>query len=289
MLRTVALWRVARGPGAARRMVSTAAPEVEVARLSGADAGIVALGLSRPRAKNALSRSVVAQLHQALADIRADSSARAVVLHSRVPGVFCAGADLKERATMAPAEVDASLGSMRAVFTDLERLPLPTIAALDGAALGGGLELALCCDLRVAGPGAVLGLPETSLAIIPGAGGTQRLTRLIGPSRTKALVFTARRLSAPAAHAMGVVTDAVADAAPDAAYHRALAWAREIIPNGPLAVRMAKRAIDHAGAVDPTTGLDIENLCYARLIPTQDRLEGLRAFKEKRPPVYTGE
>ncbi|KAJ2758708.1 hypothetical protein IWQ57_006751, partial [Coemansia nantahalensis] len=284
MLRTVSLWRAARWPGAARRMVSTAAPEVEVARLSGADAGIVALGLSRPRAKNALSRSVVAQLHQALVDIRADSSARAVVLHSRVPGVFCAGADLKERATMAPAEVDAFLGSMRAVFTDLERLPLPTIAALDGAALGGGLELALCCDLRVAGPGAVLGLPETSLAIIPGAGGTQRLTRLIGPSRTKALVFTARRLSAPAAHAMGVVTDAVADAAPDAAYHRALAWAREIVPNGPLAVRMAKRAIDHAGAVDPTTGLDIENLCYARLIPTQDRLEGLRAFKEKRPP-----
>ncbi|KAJ2682491.1 hypothetical protein H4R19_007120, partial [Coemansia spiralis] len=266
MLRTLSLRRPVHWPSARRAVATAAAPEVEVARLAGADAGIVTVALNRPRAKNALSRSVVAQLQQALAEIRADPAARAVVVHSRVPGVFCAGADLKERTAMAPPDVDAFLHSMRAAFTDLERLPVPTIAALDGAALGGGLELALCCDLRIAGPRAVLGLPETSLAIIPGAGGTQRLTRLIGASRTKALVFTARRFAAADALAMGVVSDAVADAAddaPDPAYHRALAWARDILPNGPVAVRMAKRAIDHAAAVDPATGLDIENLCYA--------------------------
>ncbi|KAJ1718754.1 hypothetical protein LPJ61_006489, partial [Coemansia biformis] len=127
-----------------------AAAEVELVRHSGADTGIVTVALNRPRAKNALSRSVVALLRQALEEIRGDSSARAVVLRSRVAGVFCAGADLKERATMSAAEVEAFLHSMRTAFGELERLPQPTIAALDGAALGGGLELSLCCDLRVA-------------------------------------------------------------------------------------------------------------------------------------------
>ncbi|KAJ1887495.1 hypothetical protein LPJ66_009086 [Kickxella alabastrina] len=281
------------------RYVSTEASsgEVVLIRHSGKDAGILTLSLSRPKAKNALSRSLVRDFRHALDEVRNDKGTRVVILRSTVPGVFCAGADLKERATMSPTEVEQFLYSMKTAFKELEALPQPTIAALDGAALGGGLELSLCCDLRVAGPRAILGLPETSLAIIPGAGGTLRLTKLIGASQTKALVFTARRLGPYPAFSMGIINDVVEAAEcmdekstgdQNLGYERALEWAREIIPNGPVAVRMAKRAINHAASVDPASGLEIEQLCYAQVIPTEDRLEGLRAFKEKRKPVYKG-
>ncbi|KAJ1954997.1 hypothetical protein DL89DRAFT_223713 [Linderina pennispora] len=279
------------------RFLETSAKEVILTRHTGADAGILTLTLNRPKAKNALSRNLVKDFRAALEEIRFDNDARVVVLRSSVAGVFCAGADLKERAGMTPQEVSQFLHSMKMAFRELESLPQPTIAAIDGAALGGGFEMSLCCDLRVAGPRALLGLPETSLAIIPGAGGTLRLTKLIGPSQTKALVFTARRLGPFPAMAMGIVNDMVEHpecmdegkpADQEAAYERALEWAREILPNGPVAVRMAKRAIDHASTVDPSTGLDVEQLCYAQVIPTEDRLEGLRAFKEKRKPIYKG-
>ncbi|KAJ2231792.1 hypothetical protein H4R99_004890 [Coemansia sp. RSA 1722] len=281
------------------RWVSTEAKgsEVMLTRHSGGDKGILTLSLNRPKAKNALSRSLVGDFRRALEEIRSDKDVRVVVLRSSVPGVFCAGADLKERATMSAIEVEQFLYSMKTAFKELEGLPQPTIAALDGAALGGGFELSLCCDLRVAGPRAVLGLPETSLAIIPGAGGTLRLTKLIGPSQTKALVFTARRFGPYPALSMGIVNDVVEAAEcmdekdtsdHNLGYERALHWARQILPNGPIAVRMAKRAIDHASTADPSSGLDIEQLCYAQVIPTEDRLEGLRAFKEKRKPVYKG-
>ncbi|KAJ1962546.1 hypothetical protein GGI12_002584 [Dipsacomyces acuminosporus] len=276
---------------------TTPSDEVTVIRHTGADKGIVTIAFNRPKAKNALSRSLVSSFRKTLEDIRFDTETRVVVLRSAVPGVFCAGADLKERATMTPAEVQQFLHSMKTSFKELEDLPQPTIAALDGAALGGGFELSLCCDLRIAGPRAVLGLPETSLAIIPGAGGTLRLTKLIGTSQTKALVFTARRLGPYPALSMGVVNDIVESAEcmdeqstadHDLGYQRAMEWAREILPNGPIAVRMAKKSINHANSVDPATGLDVEQLCYAQVIPTEDRLEGLRAFKEKRKPVYKG-
>ncbi|KAJ2080625.1 hypothetical protein H4R24_002946 [Coemansia sp. RSA 988] len=151
--------------------------------------------------------------------------------------------------------------------------------------------------MRIGGPSALVGLPETSLAIIPGAGGTQRLARLIGVSRAKSLVFTARRLGPQAALAMGILNDTAetsaagennAAAETELGYGRAMEWARDILPNGPVAVRMAKKAIDFAGAVDPASGLDVEQLCYAQVIPTEDRIEGLRAFREKRKPIYTG-
>ncbi|KAJ1641959.1 hypothetical protein LPJ64_006146 [Coemansia asiatica] len=275
----------------------TTSKEVILTRHSGNDKGIITLTLNRPRAKNALSRSLVGEFRRALEEIRGDKETRVVVLRSSVPGVFCAGADLKERVTMTASEVEHFLYIMKTAFKELEGLPQPTIAALDGAALGGGFELSLCCDLRVAGPRAILGLPETSLAIIPGAGGTLRLTKLIGPSRTKALVFTAQRFGPYPALSMGIVND-VAETAEclddkdtgdqGLGYERAMQWARQILPNGPVAVRMAKRAIDHASTADPNSGLDIEQLCYAQVIPTEDRLEGLRAFKEKRKPVYKG-
>ncbi|KAJ3382937.1 hypothetical protein HDU84_003944 [Entophlyctis sp. JEL0112] len=199
---------------------------------------------------------------------------------------------------MSQPDVAAFVYGLRTAFSDLESLPAPTIAAIDGAALGGGLEIALAADIRVAGAGAKLGLPETKLAIIPGqvppfswplpkfcsAPRTQRLPRLIGISRAKELVFTGRVLDAKAALNIGLVNHAV----DGLAYEKAIEIAREILSSGPVAVRMAKQAIDKGVQVDLATGMAIEQGCYAQIIPTEDRLEGLRAFKEKRAPLYKG-
>jgi methylglutaconyl-CoA hydratase len=217
--------------------------------------------------------------------VRAAGTARAVIFRSGVGGVFCAGADLKERAAMPPAAVAAFVHGIRAAFSAVADLPMPTIASVEGVALGGGMELALACDFRVAGAGASFGLTETRLAIIPGAGGTQRLPRLIGAAKAKELIFTARRLTAAQADAYGLLTTLVAAGGADAA---AAALAAEVAANGPVAVRAAKAAIDRGGALDLASGLAVEALCYGQVIPTADRLEGLAAFAEKRPPVYKG-
>ncbi len=209
-----------------------------------------------------------------------------VIVRSCVDDIFCAGADLKERSTMPVEEVGPFVASLRSSFDELSSLPMPTISAIEGPALGGGLELALSCDFRIAGGNAILGLPETGLAIIPGAGGTQRLARLVGVSRAKELVFTGRRLDAQSAAAIGLVTKAVQ---PGAAFAEARELAKEIIPNGPVAIRVAKTAIDAGMQSDLATGMLIEQACYAQVIPTKDRLEGLAAFREKRKPSYQGE
>jgi len=160
---------------------------------------------------------------------------------------------------------------------------MPTIAALDGAALGGGLEMALACDLRIGGGKAKIGLTETKLAIIPGAGGTQRLPRIVGLSNAKKLIFTGKQLNSKEASAINLV-----DYEAENAYEKALEVAREILPQGPIALRMAKLAINRGLDVDKTSGLAFEQTCYAQVIPTQDRIEGLKAFREKRKPVYEG-
>jgi len=260
--------------------------EIRLERLVGDDGGIVLLGLDRPGAKNALGRQLLAEFRQALADLRLDPAVRVVVVHSLVPGVFCAGADLKERAEMTQAEASAFVQGIRSAFTELEDLPMPVIAALEGAAFGGGLELALAADLRVAGAEAKMGLVETALAIIPGAGGTQRLPRLIGAARAKELIFTARRIGAAEAERLGLV-DRPAPAG--GALDTALGLAREILPNGPVALRMAKRAVNRGLGMDRDAGLAFEQACYAQVIPTKDRLEGLAAFRDKRKPQYRGE
>lgn len=260
--------------------------ELCVERLSGEDEGLVLLGLNRPHAKNALGRQLLGELETVLRSLGEDPSVRVVMIHSLVPGVFCAGADLKERAGMSPEEASAFVARLRAAFTAVERLPMPVIGVVEGAALGGGLELALACDLRVLGGQAKVGLPEVGLAIIPGAGGTQRLPRIIGRSKAKELIFTARRLDAAEAQAFGIA-DRVLEAG--SALEGAKALAREILPHGPVALRAAKEAIDRGLDADRDTGLRIEQECYARVLPTQDRLEGLAAFREKRKPVYRGE
>ncbi|KAG2787048.1 hypothetical protein PC129_g7803 [Phytophthora cactorum] len=272
----------------AARWMSTAtnATQFKVEMLGGKDAGIALFTMDRPEARNALGRQFMAEFRQALDQVRFDPKARVVILRSVVPKVFCAGADLKERLGMTQPEAAASSRGYRMGFTDLEQLHMPTIAAIEGAALGGGMEMALACDLRIAGAKAILGFPETSLAILPGAGGTQRASRLIGISKAKELIFTSRRLNSEAAEKVGLADYAVPEGK---AYDKALEIAREILPNGPVGVRMAKEAIMRGSEVDIASGMAIENACYAQVIPTKDRIEGLVAFKEKRKPQYTGE
>ena len=260
--------------------------EVRAERLAGEDEGIVLLGLDRPAAKNALGRQLLAELTGALGQLKADPAVRVLVLHSLVAGVFCAGADLKEREGMSAVEAAAFVQNIGTAVSTLDSLPMPTIAAMEGAAFGGGLELALAADLRVAGTGARMGLVESSLAIIPGAGGTQRLPRLIGASRAKELIFTARRIGAEEAGRLGLVDRVVPEGA---AVDAALALAREILPNGPAALRLAKVAVNQGLDLDLAAGLALEQACYAQLLPTRDRLEGLAAFREKRKPMYRGE
>lgn len=264
---------------------SQTTPLCYVEKLEDKDKGIAVLNLNRPVAKNAISVEFLKQFGDSLNLVRYDPEIRVLVIRSFVDRVFCAGADLKERSAMSPQQVVQFLNELRATFCNLETLPQPTIASIDGAALGGGFELALCCDMRVAGKDAKIGLPETKLAIIPGAGGTQRLSRIIGISKAKELIFTARVLDSESALKAGILNSNCND---KSSYNLALNLAREILPQGPVAIRMAKLAIDRGFQLDKNSGLDVEQLCYAQVIPTEDRLEGLRAFKEKRTPVYKG-
>ncbi|KAJ6598854.1 ClpP/crotonase-like domain-containing protein [Mycena vulgaris] len=250
--------------------------------------GITCLSLNRPEAKNAISLTLLKQLHESLETVRADTSVRALILRSSTPGAFCAGADLVERRTMSTTQVADFLTRLRAALGLLEALPMPTISAIDGPALGGGLELSLACDLRVAAFGVEkIGLPETGLGIIPGAGGTQRATRLLGQSKAKDLIFTGRLLSAKEAHEWGLV-DYVSDPG-TTAFEKALTLAEMIARNAPLAVRAAKRVIFRSEDLPLETGLDFERAAYNLLIPSQDRLEALHAFQQKRRPVFKGE
>ncbi|XP_073730107.1 methylglutaconyl-CoA hydratase, mitochondrial isoform X3 [Misgurnus anguillicaudatus] len=239
--------------------------------LDGDDSGIVVFGINRSKAKNAISKNLVKMMSEAIQSVKKNNKVRTVILCSMVPGIFCAGADLKERAKMHQSEVGPFVAKARTLIMELGNLPMPTIAAIDGAALGGGLEMALACDIRV-------------------AGGTQRLPRTVGVSVAKELIFAARVLDGVEAKRLGLVNHAVEqNESGDAAYLQALYLAREFNPQGPIAIRMAKLAINQGIEVDLATGLAIEEACYAQVIPTKDRLEGLAAFKEKRLPRYKGE
>jgi methylglutaconyl-CoA hydratase len=254
------------------------------------DNGIVVLELKRPEAKNALNRTLASNFFRAIESVKYDKNVRVLIVRSMVPGIFCAGADLKERLKLTNLEVKIFVSQLRSLTDAVESLPMPVIAAVDGAAVGGGFELALACDIRTASDNAKLGLVETKLAIIPGAGGTQRLPRLIGPAFAKELIFTAKTLTGTEALEMGIVNYTVKqNNEGNAAYLKALEVAREIVPNGPLSVRLAKVAINTGLEVDISTGNIIEEACYAQVVPTKDRVEGLVAFQEKRTPIYTGE
>jgi enoyl-CoA hydratase/carnithine racemase len=241
--------------------------------------------LNRTEVMHAINRDLVRALEQRMEEIRANPEIRVVVVTAAGVKAFCAGADLKERATLTPEQVAAFLLSLRRVLNAIAQLPVPVIAAINGAALGGGLELALAADIRLAADSAVMGLTETRLAIIPGGGGTQRLPRLVGRGKAKELIFTGRRIHAAEALSIGLVNQVCAQ---DRLPAETLKMASEIAQAGPIAVRQAKFAIDAGLESDLQTGLSIEAQAYQACIHTEDRLEGLAAFREKRKPVYKG-
>ncbi|KAK3224977.1 hypothetical protein Dsin_004839 [Dipteronia sinensis] len=264
---------------------SVSSESVKLNRLSESDSGIVEVNLNRPGARNSIGKDFLRGLKDSFEVISKDSTANVVLITSSVPKVFCAGADLKERRMMSVSEIHFFVNSLRSTFSFLETLGIPTIAVIEGAALGGGLEMALACDLRICGEDAVLGLPETGLAIIPGAGGTQRLPRLVGNSVAKELIFTGRKIGGREAMSIGLVNYCVPASE---AQLKALEVAREINQKGPIAIRMAKKAISEGLEIDTASALELEEECYIQTLHTNDRLEGLAAFAEKRKPKYTG-
>ncbi|MFP4392897.1 MAG: enoyl-CoA hydratase [Desulfohalobiaceae bacterium] len=247
--------------------------------------GTAVLTLNRPQAMNSLNFALLRALQEQICSLRQRRDIRAVIVTGAGEKAFCAGADLKERAQLSQDEVKEFIYTIRSLFSEVENLNKPVIAAVNGIALGGGTELALACDIRYASERASMGLTETKLAIIPGAGGTQRLPRLVGRSRAKEMIFTGRRLDTEEAWQIGLV-DAVCPQ--EQLLDKCLETASLICENGPLAVEQAKYAINTGLESDIHTGLAVESNAYWLLIPTEDRLEGLAAFKEKRKPVYKG-
>ncbi|PYH45432.1 putative mitochondrial methylglutaconyl-CoA hydratase (Auh) [Aspergillus saccharolyticus JOP 1030-1] len=251
--------------------------------------------LNRPNARNAISRSLLDGLAQHVKSIAAENGqgpTRALVLGSNADAAFCAGADLKERAGMTKEETHQFLTHLRQTFTALSQLPIPTISAVSSTALGGGLELALCSHFRVFGSSCMVGLPETRLAIIPGAGGTYRLPQLIGVNRARDMILTGRRVSGPEAYFLGLCDRLVEilpeeETQPGVARKKVLQesinLALGICEGGPLAIRQAMKALDgwEQGEV-------AENEAYEGVMGTEDRMEALRAFAERRKPVFKG-
>lgn len=243
--------------------------------------------LDRPDRRNALARATVRELGRLAREASTAPTLRAVILTGAGGQAFCAGADLKERQSMDEVEVRDFLALYRASFGAIDRLSVPVVAAIDGVAFGGGLELALACDFRIASRSAQLGLTETSLAIIPGAGGTQRLVRVVGAGRAKELIVFGRRLGATEAHAIGLV-NALANEG-EGALAAAERFVAPLLEAAPIAIAAALDAVDAADDRTLEDGLSYERTCYERTLASRDRLEALAAFAAKRKPVYTGE
>jgi enoyl-CoA hydratase/carnithine racemase len=246
---------------------------------------VVEIVLDRPEALNAVSTAMAEAISQVTARVGADPQVRCVVLRSSQDRAFCVGADLKERNGFTDADLMRQRPISRAAYRGVLDLPVPAIAAVEGYALGGGYELALSCDVIVAGDTATVGLPEVSVGVIPGGGGTQLLTRRVGWSRAASLVFTARRLPAAEALALGCVDEVVpAGTARD----RALELARSVAANSPVGLRQSKRAMRLGSDVDLATGLEVEDACWRATAFSGDRAEGVAAFVERRRPVWPG-
>ncbi|KAF2278438.1 ClpP/crotonase [Westerdykella ornata] len=253
------------------------------------------LSLNRPEARNAISRQLLAELSHQVNSIHNEGEAgatRALILASDVDSSFCAGADLKERAGFTQEETANFLASLRATFTSIQNLPIPTITALAGPAFGGGLEMALTTHMRVFASTATVALPETRLAIIPGAGGTYRLPALIGLSRARDLILTGRRVGGPEAYFLGLC-DRLVEVTPEDAQQpgaarskvleEAVKLARDICEGGPIAIKAALAAVEGCAL-----GEKAENAAYEVVVKTKDRDEALAAFREKRKPTFRG-
>jgi len=240
--------------------------------------GVGTIRIDRPK-MNALDVQTQEEIRAAAAEATDRDDVKAVVVYGG-ERVFAAGADIKEMAAMSHTDMVKRSGGLQSAFTAVARIPKPVVAAVTGYALGGGCELALCADLRIAADDATLGQPEILLGIIPGAGGTQRLTRLVGPSRAKELIFSGRFVKAEEALAIGLVDRLVPAAS---VYEEAVAWARQFTGAASYALRAAKEAIDHGLEVDLDTGLEIERQQFASLFATEDRTIGMASFLESGP------
>jgi len=247
--------------------------------------GVATLTLNRPEVMNSFNFAMLHALRDQIDSFRFEPNIRVVIITAAGEKAFCAGADLKERATLSPDQVKEYIFTIRNLFTSIEQLNRAVIAAVNGIALGGGTELALACDIRIASKNATMGLTETRLAIIPGAGGTQRLPRLVGRGKAKELIFTGQRIGAEEARRIGLVNQICEQ---KDLLDECRKMAAMICEAGPVAIEQAKSAINHGLETDLHTGLAIESNAYWVCIPTEDRLEGLAAFKEKRKPVYKG-
>lgn len=239
--------------------------------------------LNRPEKRNAISKDLLRNLMSYIETAKSDPRIRALIVRAE-GSVFCAGADLKERAEMSEKEVHSFLDQVGKCFQALENLPFPTIAALDGDAYGGGLELALCCDFILMNSNAKVGLTETGLGIIPGAGGTQRLPRRIGTTKAMEFILLGTVLDADTALKVQLANSVWHDSASQAAQRLAVSLAER----APISLRLAKAAIREGEGKDIKEALRIERKHYNKTLKTEDRLEALAAFKEKRKPEFKG-
>ncbi|WP_168583389.1 enoyl-CoA hydratase/isomerase family protein [Gephyromycinifex aptenodytis] len=250
------------------------------------DQGHVAeLALDRPSAMNAVSTAMAQAIGSACAQLAADTSVRCVVVSSTHPKAFCVGADLKERNSFTDADLFAQRPIARGAYGGILDLPMPTVAAVDGFALGGGCEIALSCDIIIAGEQATLGLPEVSVGVIPGGGGTQLVTRRLGWSKASRMIFTCARFSGVEAGEFGLADEVVPAGT---ARERALAMAAGIAKNSPVGLRNAKKAMRLGSDIDLRSGLEIEDTCWRATAFSPDRAEGVAAFNEKRAPRWPG-
>lgn len=258
---------------------------VSVRRHEGGSTGVTEITLGRPEALNAISTAMARRLTGVCGELAADRETRAIVLSAAGDRAFCVGADLKERNTMSDAQMLAQRAVFREGFGAVLGLPQAVVAAVHGYALGGGCELALSCDLIVADETAVFGLPETTVGLVPGGGGTQLALRRLGPGPAADLILTGRRVGIGAAERLGLVDRRVPAGQ---ARQRALELAAQIAGNSAVAVRAAKRALRHGWGAGLEAGLDIEDAAWRTAATSPDRKEGIAAFNEKRRPNWPG-
>jgi enoyl-CoA hydratase len=270
-------------------MTTTPAPvepaQVEPALLTQNHGQVAVLTLNRPGRLNAIGREVLAGLADAVAGAVADARVRALVI-AGAGRTFSAGADLDEIEALPDARAFRGfIATMTGVYQMIADCPKPSVAALHGVAFGGGLELALACDLRVAEPGARLGVPEMKLGVLPGAGGTQRLPRLVAPAIARQMILTGEPVTAERAYTLGLINEL---ARPGEALTAALGLAGRLAAGAPLALAAGKRLADQGLGMDLATAISYEGESVAMLFGTADRTEGLAAFRQRRPPVFTG-
>jgi len=248
------------------------------------EGGVAVLTVDRQEKLNALDGQVIEEIGQALLELESEGP-RAIIVTGAGERAFIAGADIRAMSVMDPIEAKRFSEIGHAAMALLDRSPIPTIAAVNGYALGGGCEVAIACDIRIAAENATFGFPEVGLGILPGLGGTQRLPRLVGPALAKELIFTGRRIGAEEARGIGLANRVVGQGE---ALDAAKEMAAEISANGPLAVRYAKAATNRALDVDLISGLEFEADQFALLFATEDAREGMNAFGEKRKPRFEG-